>query len=283
LYACPEVRLELLDDLAVAAHRAVEALQVAVHDEDQVVELLAACQRDRAEALGLVRLAVADERPHLAALARQDFPIFEVFEEAGLVDGHQRPEAHRDGREVPELRHQARVRIRGEAPAVHLPAEMVELLFGDAALEERARVDAGRRVALEVDQIAAEVRGRRAKEMIEADVVEGRGRGEARDVPAQRGVDPIRLDHHRHRVPANDRPDATLDRGVPGAARLVALGDRVDVGGVRAVGKMGPLAPGAANQPTDEVVGALDPLVLEDRVERFEPLLGLLRIAVGRQ
>ncbi len=32
--------LELLDDLAVAAHRPVEALQVAVDDEDQVVELL---------------------------------------------------------------------------------------------------------------------------------------------------------------------------------------------------------------------------------------------------
>ena len=36
-----EDRLELLDDLAVAAHRAVEPLQVAVDDEDQVVELLA--------------------------------------------------------------------------------------------------------------------------------------------------------------------------------------------------------------------------------------------------
>ena len=36
-----ERRFELLDDLAVAADRAVEALQVAVDDEDQVVELLA--------------------------------------------------------------------------------------------------------------------------------------------------------------------------------------------------------------------------------------------------
>ena len=36
-----ERRFELLDDLAVAAHRAVEALQVAVDDEDQVVELFA--------------------------------------------------------------------------------------------------------------------------------------------------------------------------------------------------------------------------------------------------
>ena len=33
--------LELLDDLAVAANRPVEPLQVAVDDEDQVVELLA--------------------------------------------------------------------------------------------------------------------------------------------------------------------------------------------------------------------------------------------------
>src|SRR4029453_2578560 len=40
----PEDRLELLDDLAVAADRAVEPLQVAVHDPDQVVELLAGGQ-----------------------------------------------------------------------------------------------------------------------------------------------------------------------------------------------------------------------------------------------
>src|SRR6266540_1158029 len=37
-----EGALQLLDDLAVAAHRPVEPLQVAVHDEDEVVELLAA-------------------------------------------------------------------------------------------------------------------------------------------------------------------------------------------------------------------------------------------------
>ena len=60
-----EDRFELLDDLAVAAHRAVEALQVAVDDEDQVVELLARGERDGAERLGLVGLAVAEERPDL--------------------------------------------------------------------------------------------------------------------------------------------------------------------------------------------------------------------------
>ena len=54
---------QLLDDLAVAAHRAVEALQVAVDDEDQVVEPLARGQRDGAERLRLVGLAVAEEAP----------------------------------------------------------------------------------------------------------------------------------------------------------------------------------------------------------------------------
>ena len=46
--------LELLDDLTVAAHRTVEALEIRVDHPDQVVEPLAARQRDRAEGLGLI-------------------------------------------------------------------------------------------------------------------------------------------------------------------------------------------------------------------------------------
>ena len=62
----PEVAFQFLDDLAVAAHRAVEALEVAVDDEDQIVELLAAAERDGAQALRLVHLTVAHEGPDLA-------------------------------------------------------------------------------------------------------------------------------------------------------------------------------------------------------------------------
>src|SRR5215469_9363269 len=58
-----EDRLEFLNDLAVATYRAVEPLQVAVHDEDQIVELLARSQRDRTERLWLIHLAVTEERP----------------------------------------------------------------------------------------------------------------------------------------------------------------------------------------------------------------------------
>ena len=62
-----EDRLELLDDLAVAADRPVEALEVAVDDERQVVEALAGGDVERAERLGLVGLAVAEERPDARA------------------------------------------------------------------------------------------------------------------------------------------------------------------------------------------------------------------------
>ena len=74
-----EEALELLDDRAVAAHRTVEALQVAVHHQHEVVELLARGDRQARERLGLVHLAVAHERPHLAAVA--------VLGEAAMLRG----------------------------------------------------------------------------------------------------------------------------------------------------------------------------------------------------
>ena len=56
--------LQLLDDLAVAADRAVEALQVAVDDEDQVVELLAGGERDGARATRARRISPSPMKHH---------------------------------------------------------------------------------------------------------------------------------------------------------------------------------------------------------------------------
>jgi hypothetical protein len=47
------------------------------------------------------------------------------------------------------------MRIGGQPLAVDLLAEVVQLLFGDAAFEEGAGIDARRGVALEEDQVAA--------------------------------------------------------------------------------------------------------------------------------
>src|SRR5260221_425244 len=135
-----EIGLELLDDLAVAAHRAVEALQVAVHHEDEVVEVLARRHADRAERFGLIHLAVAHEGPYLALGRLRVAAILQVVEEACLVDRLDRAQAHGHRRELPEVGHEPRMGVGRDALAIHFLAEVVELRLGQAALEERARV-----------------------------------------------------------------------------------------------------------------------------------------------
>jgi hypothetical protein len=202
-----KVAFELLDDLAVAAHRAVQALQVAVDDEDQVVELFARRQADGAQALGLVHLAVAAEDPDLAVGGVGDAARVQVLEEARLVDRHQRAQAHAHRGELPELGHQLGVRVAGQALAAHLLAEAEHLLFGDAPFHEGAGVDARRAVALDVEQVAAVAFAFGVPEVVEAGGEHVRQAGEAADVAAQVAaigrVQAVGLDHHRHRVPAH--------------------------------------------------------------------------------
>ena len=160
-----EERLELLDDLAVAAHRAVEPLQVAVDDEGEVVELLAGRELQQAARLGLVHLAVAEERPDVLLAGVLDAAVVEVLVELRLVDRVHRADAHRHRRELPEVRHQPRVRVGRQRQRLAaddvalLLAEAVELVLGEPALEEGAGVHAGGGVALEEDLVAAARRG----------------------------------------------------------------------------------------------------------------------------
>ena len=117
--------LELVDDAAVAAHRAVQPLQVAVDDEDQVVEPLARGDAQAGQRLGLVHLAVAEEAPHAATRRRafrgaavrrgRQAAVLEVAQEARLVHRRQRPQAHRAGGELPEVGHQPGMRVRAQA------------------------------------------------------------------------------------------------------------------------------------------------------------------------
>src|SRR6185437_14167527 len=73
-----EERLQLLDDLAVTADRAVQALQIAVDDERQVVQLLAGGEADRAERFDLVHLTVAEERPYVLVAGVLDTAVVQV-------------------------------------------------------------------------------------------------------------------------------------------------------------------------------------------------------------
>ncbi len=55
------------------------------------------------------------------------------------------------------------------------PIEAVELLLAEPALEERAGVDAGAGVSLEIDLVAAALGVVAAKEMVEPHFIERRG------------------------------------------------------------------------------------------------------------
>ena len=131
-----EDRFQFLNDLAVAAHRSIQALQVAVDHKDQVVQPLARGQRDGTQGLRLVHLAVAQERPDPAARGFLQSAIFQIANEPRLVNGLDRSQSHRDRGKFPEVRHQPGMRIRRQAAAgFQFAPEILQLLFGNAAFE----------------------------------------------------------------------------------------------------------------------------------------------------
>ncbi len=279
-----EEAFQLLHDGAVAAHRAVEALEVAVHDEDEVVELLARGDREPGQRFGLVHLAVAHEAPHLPGpFARRrrgirESPVLEVAHEARLVDREERPDAHRARGELPEVRHQPRVRIRREALAAGLAPVVVEMLLGEPALEEGARVDARRRVRLEVHEVAALAA---AEEVVEADLEEVRRRRIARDVAAQLAARAVGAHHHRERVPAHQRREARLDVEVALVGRLLVEPDGVHVGRREHLGQRHAAGARMLQQAAQQEGGALGALGLDQRVQGLDPLPRLERVGIG--
>src|SRR5690606_20988286 len=110
-----EDAFEFLDDLAIAADRSVEALAIAVDDPGEVIEFFAGGDGDGAEGFGFVGFAIADEGPDAGFAGGFQEPAgLEVTDEPGLVNRVDGPEPHRDRGELPEIRHQPRMRIRGE-------------------------------------------------------------------------------------------------------------------------------------------------------------------------
>ena len=276
-----EFAFQFLDDLGVAAHRAVQALQVAVDHDDQVVEHVARGQADRAQRFRLVHLAIAAEGPDLAVVGLGDAACVQVFQEARLVDRHVRAQAHRHGRELPEVRHQFRMRVRGQALAVDFLAEVQHLLFRQAAFEEGARVDAGRGVALDVQQVAAVVGRRRVPEVVETDAQHVRQRRERGQVAAQVAVGAVGLDHHGHGVPAHPRAQALFVFQVAGTVCFLFGGDGIDVGGGAGERDLGAAAAGQVNHALHQVMRAFRTFIFQHGFERVQPLLGFLHIRVG--
>ena len=238
-----EVALKLLNNLAVATHRTVEALQVAVDNEHQVIELFAARHADRAERFGLVHLTVAAKHPNLAAFGIGQATRMQIFEKARLINAHQRAEAHRHRRQLPKIGHQPRMRVARNTLAIDFLTEVIHLLLTQTIEHEGAGVHTRRAVSLDVHQVAAMIGAGCMPEVIEADVIQCGGRRERRNMTAEFEVFFAAAQHHHRRVPAHIAAQLVLHLMIAGALGLKVRGDGVEVRRVRRERRM---AAGAA-------------------------------------
>ena len=133
---------------------------------------------------------------------------------------------------------------------------------------------------LDVEQIAAVQVARRPPEVVETDVVERRGRGEAGDVPAELGGQAVRLDHHGQRIPPDQGAYAVFQVLVAREGVLLGRRDGVGVGRVRAVGQVGTRAPGLVDELFEQIVRTLRAFLLEHALERIEPLPGFFAVGI---
>ena len=225
--------LQLLDDLAIATDGTIETLQVAVDHKDEVVEFLAGGQCDGPEGLWLVGLTIAEEGPHLLVAACLQTAVFQILDIAGVVDGCNGTDAHGDGGKLPEGGHQPRVRIGGETTLIaEFPPEVGQIVFIEPSFEKGAGVDTGRGMPLKVDQIAGMVVAGGAEEVVEAHLVERRGRGVGGDVPTDAVFALVGAHNHGHGVVADQTADALFQLQIAGVGGLFGQSNRVDVGGV---------------------------------------------------
>gem|GEM_PF-3275440 len=282
-----EPRLELLDDLAVAADRTVEPLQVAVDDEGQVVELVVGRDMQHSAGLRLVHLTVAEERPDVLLRRVLDPTVGQVLVELRLVDRVHRAKAHRHGGELPEVGHVARVRVARQSRrrlAVDdvraLLAEPIHLRFGQPSLEEGAGIHAGGGVALEVDLVAATLVVTSTEEVVEADLVKCCRRGVGGDVATHADAGSLGAVDHDRGVPAHEGAEAALDILIAGEPGLSFRGDGVDVVGGRQRGNPHLALAGSFEQLAHQVSGPGATACLDDSVQGVQPLLGLIGIDV---
>ena len=114
---------------------------------------------------------------------------------------------------------------------------------------------------------------RAAEEVVEADLVQRRGRGVGRDVAADAVGRAVGAHDHRHRVPADEALDAALDLVAAGERRLLLGTDRVDVGrdGGERQADARPCGAWCRSVASSRCTRSAIPL-LDDVVERLEPL-----------
>ena len=264
---------QFLDDLAVAPDRPVQALQIAIDHQDQIVQPLPGRDRQRAQHLRFVTLAIADETPDLAAALGLEAAVVQVFDEAGLIDGGGGGQTHGGIGHLPEPGQGEGVGIGWQpAAGLQLPPEVGELLLPDASFQEGPGVDAGGTVGLWDQQITAVVLVGAAEKMVEADFHERCRRTIGGDMATQTQAAILGLQHHGHGIPAQDIFDALFQRCVAGIGRLHRQGNGVQIGCVERIpGRCNALLAGPVRQTLQDAADTFVAIVGSDVPQGLPP------------
>ena len=172
------------------------------------------------------------------------------------------------------------MRVRRQAIAIDFLAEVVHLIFADAAFHERAGVDARRGVALEEDQVAAVFIGRGLEEVVEANVIQGGTGGEAGDVAAQIRVFQVGTHYHGQRVPAHQRANAAFHEQVARHACFVGDGNGIAVWRGDGIWQLRTTTGCQLAHTGHQVVSAVFAFFVENRLQGVQPFLGFDGIEV---
>src|SRR5690606_12995196 len=109
-------------------------------------------------------------------------------------------------------------------------------------------------------------------EMVEANVVERCGRRERGDMTTQSVVVVIGANHHRQRIPADQRTDFPLHEDIAGQRLLVGWVDRIDERSDDRCRHAGASVCGLFEQGSQQESSATAALKLEYAIQRIEPL-----------
>ena len=122
-----------MDYLSVSADGSVQSLQIAVDDKNKIVESLASRKPERAKGLGFVALAITKERPYLTILHRNEAARIKIFHDMRLINCLNWSKAHRNGGELPIVRHEPWVRIGGKSITQDFLAKIIKMFFIQSA------------------------------------------------------------------------------------------------------------------------------------------------------
>ena len=136
-------------------------------------------------------------------------------------------------------------------------------------------------MTLEVDVVSGNTVVAAAEEVVEADLVEHGRRGEGGEVPPDALGFLVRLDDHDGGVPADEPADALLEVLVTREPGFLLRRNGVDVGGRNRGRDVDVAGPGVREHLGQQEPRSPVALGVDDRIERVEPLVGLLGIGVG--